>query len=137
MEINPILEIGKRDLENNQITFARRDTGEKYTKDLKIDIVKYVDELLETIQKDMYDKALSRQNKLTFTAKNLKEMELILNKQPGFIHADWCGDPECELKIKELRGCKARCITEEPLITGKCVCCGREAKHHVIWGIQY
>ena len=32
---------------------------------------------------------------------------------------------------------RSRCITDEPLVTGKCVCCGREAKHHVIWGIQY
>ena len=139
-EVNGIpirIEIGKRDIDNNQITFARRDTGEKYSKDLKIDIVKYTRELLETIQKDMYNKALSRQNKLTFTAKNLNEMELILNKQPGFIHADWCGDVSCENKIKEIKGCKSRCILEEPLITGKCVCCGKEAKHHVIWGIQY
>ena len=139
-EVNGIpvrIEIGKRDLENNQITFARRDTGEKYVKDLKIDVVKYVDELLETIQKDMYNRALARQNKLTFTAKHLSEMETILNKQPGFIHADWCGNVECENKIKEIKGCKSRCILDEPLITGKCVCCGKEAKHHVIWGIQY
>ena len=139
-EVNGIpirIEIGKRDLENNQITFVRRDTGEKYSKELKIDVVKYVSELLETIQKDMYNKALSRQNKLTFTAKNLNEMEQILNKQPGFIHADWCGNTECENKIKETKGCKSRCIIDEPLITGKCVCCGKEAKHHVIWGIQY
>ena len=89
-------------IENNQITFARRDTGEKYTKDLKIDVVKYVGELLETIQKDMYNKAIERQNKLTFKAKTLDEMELILNKQPGFIHADWCGKVECENRIKEI-----------------------------------
>ena len=139
-EVNGIpvrIEIGKRDIENNQITFARRDTGEKYTKDLKIDVVKYVDELLETIQKDMYNKAIERQNKLTFKAKTLDEMELILNKQPGFIHADWCGKAECENRIKEIKGCKSRCIVDEPLITGKCVCCGEEAEHHVIWGIQY
>ena len=139
-EVNGIpirIEIGKRDLENNQITFARRDTGEKYSKDLKIDVVKYVSELLDTIQNDMYNRALSRQNQLTFTARNLKEMESILNKQPGFIHADWCGKVECENKIKEIKGCKSRCIVDEPLITGKCVCCNSDAKHHVIWGIQY
>ena len=139
-EVNGIpvrIEIGPRDLENNKITFARRDTSEKYTEDIDIDIVKYVKELLETIQKDMYDKAVERRDKLIFTAKNLEEMEKILNTQPGFIHADWCGNVECETKIKEFKGCKSRCITEEPLITGKCVCCGKEAKYHVIWGIQY
>ena len=139
-EVNGIpirIEVGSRDLENNKITFARRDTSEKMVEDLNIDIVSYIKNLLETIQKDMYNRALNRQNKLTFTAHNMKEMESILNTQPGFIHADWCGDENCENKIKEIKGCKSRCITEEPLITGKCVCCGKTAKHHVIWGIQY
>ena len=86
----------------------------------------------------MYQRALDRQNSLTFEAKNLTEMEEILNNHPGFIHADWCGDVKCEEKIKEIKGCKSRCILDnEKLITGKCVCCQKEAKHHVIWGIQY
>ena len=139
-EVNGIpvrIEIGPRDLENNKITFARRDTSEKYTEDLNIDIVSYIKDLLEKIQRDMYNRALQRREELTFTAKDLDEMENILNTQPGFIHADWCGNIECENKIKEIKGCKSRCIINEPLITGKCVCCGKEAKHHVIWGIQY
>ena len=107
------------------------------TEDINIDIVEYAKKLLDTIQNDMYQKALDRRNSLTFIATNLEEMEKILNKQPGFIHADWCGNEECELKIKEIRGCKSRCITDGEFITGKCVCCGNDAKHHVIWGIQY
>lgn len=140
-EVNGIplrIEIGARDLENNQITFARRDTSEKTSVSLdNLDIVNKVKETLETIQNDMYNRALTRRNELTFEAHNLEEMERILNTQPGFIHGDWCGNPECELKIKEIKGCKSRCILEEKLIDGKCVCCGKEAKHHVVWGIQY
>ena len=139
-EVNGIpvrIEVGARDLANNTITIARRDTREKMQVNADMDIVSYVSELLETIQKDMYNRAKIRRDKLTFEAHNLEEMENILNTQPGFIHADWCGDVECENKIKEIKGCKSRCITDEKLITGKCVCCGREAKHHVIWGIQY
>lgn len=139
-EVNGIpvrIEIGPRDLEENKITFVRRDTSEKYTENKDIDVVSYVKELLDTIQKDMYNRAVMRRDALTFTAKTYDEMRAILDLQPGFIHADWCGDPECELKIKELKGCKSRCITDEPLVTGKCVCCGKEAHHHVIWGIQY
>ncbi len=139
-EVNGIpvrIEIGERDLKENKITIARRDTREKIVVDKDIDIVKYVSELLETIQHDMYERAIERRDKLTFTAKNLEDMENILNTQPGFIHADWCGDPNCEVRIKEIKGCKSRCITDEPLVTGKCVCCGKDAKHHVIWGIQY
>ena len=139
-EVNGIpvrIEIGPRDLEENKITFVRRDTSEKYIENKDIDVVSYVKELLDTIQKDMYNRAVMRRDALTFTAKTYDEMRAILDLQPGFIHADWCGDPECELKIKELKGCKSRCITDEPLVTGKCVCCGKEAHHHVIWGIQY
>ena len=139
-EVNGIpvrIEIGKRDLENNKITFARRDTREKMVENINIDVVDYVKNLLEKIQNNLYNRALDRRNKLTFTAKNMDDIENILNTQPGFIHADWCGSTECELKIKEIKGCKSRCITDEELITGKCVCCGNDAKHHVIWGIQY
>lgn len=139
-EVNGIplrIEIGERDLKENKVTFVRRDTREKMVEDKDLDVVKYVKDMLETIQKDMYNRALERRNKLTFEAHNLEDMEKILNTQPGFIHADWCGDPECETRIKEIRGCKSRCISDEPLIDGKCVCCGKEAKHHVIWGIQY
>ena len=140
-EVNGIpirIEIGKRDLENNNVTFVRRDTREKIVESKDIDVVSYVEKLLDTIQNDMYKSAKERMDKLTFTAHNLTDMENILNTQPGFIHADWCGDEECELKIKEIKGCKSRCILEEEkLIDGKCVCCGREAKYHVVWGIQY
>ena len=139
-EVNGIpvrIEIGQRDLENNQITFARRDTFEKITKSLDTDVVTYTKELLETIQNDMYNRALERRNNLTFEAHNLEDMTNILNKQPGFIHADWCGDSACEEKIKEIKGCKSRCILDEELVDGHCVCCGKEAKHHVVWGIQY
>ena len=139
-EVNGIplrIEVGERDLENGNITLARRDTRERITVSKDVDIISTVEDMLETIQKDMYTKALERRDNLTFTAKNLDEMEKILNTQPGFIHADWCGDPACEARIKEIKGCKSRCITNDELITGKCVCCGKEAKHHVIWGIQY
>ncbi len=140
-EVNGIpirIEIGKRDLSEGKITFVRRDTREKIIKDVNIDVISYIEELLETIQKDMYMKALERRESLTFEAHNLKEMEDILNKQPGFIKASWCGNRECEEKIKEIKGCKSRCILEnEKLIDEKCVCCGKEAKHIVYWGIQY
>ena len=140
-EVNGIpirIEVGARDLEKNKITFVRRDTREKIEKEADIDIVTYTKDLLETIQKDMFNRAKERQDKLTFEAHNLEDMEKILNTQPGFIHAMWCGDEACENRIKEIKGCKSRCIVEDgEKIDTKCVCCGKEAKHHVIWGIQY
>ena len=140
-EVNGIpvrIELGKRDLDNGIITVARRDTREKLTTTKDVEIVSYIKNLLETIQNDMYNRAKTRRDNLTFEAHNLEEMEQILNTQPGFIHAMWCGDKECEEKIKEIRGCKSRCILPDAeKIDEVCVCCGKKAKHHVVWGIQY
>jgi len=132
------IEIGMRDLEQGKITIARRDTKQKILVDANCDIEKEVRALLATIQNDMLARATARRDQMTYVAKTLAEFEKIMNTQPGFVHADWCGDPECETRIKEIRGTKSRCIDENaPLVCGKCVVCGRPAKHHVIWGIQY
>ena len=140
-EVNGIpvrIEIGKRDLEKGLITITRRDTKEKYQVSKDIDIVDYVKKLNDTIQNDMYNRALERRNSQIFEAHNLEEVEKIMNTQPGFIKAMWCGCEECELKMKEIKGTKSRCILEnaEP-IDEKCVVCGKEAKELVVWGIQY
>ena len=140
-EVNGIplrIEIGKRDLENNLVTLVRRDTREKIQIDLSSDILKNVNDMLNSIQLNLYNKALERMNSLTFNAKNLSEVEEILNNHPGFIKAPWCGNEECELKMKEIKGCKSRCILEHENVTGeKCVVCCNDAKHLVVWGIQY
>ena len=139
-EVNGIplrIEIGPRDYHEGKITFTRRDTREKIVEDINMDFSKYVSNLLETIQNDMYQRALTRRNNLTFEAKNLDEVKKIMETQPGFIKADWCGNEECELKMKEINGIKSRCITTEKPLSGKCVICGKEAKDLVIWGIQY
>ena len=74
----------------------------------------------------------------TYTATTLDEMEKIISTRPGFIKAMWCGNKECEEKIKEVKGIKSRLIPfEEEHVADKCVACGREAKHQVVWGIQY
>lgn len=140
-EVNGIpvrIEIGARDLENNHLTVARRDTREKVMLSLEEDIVSYVKNLMSEIQNNLYETARKRLEELTFEAHNTSEVENIIKNHPGFIKADWCGDQECELKMKEINGTKSRCILEHtPLIDGKCVVCGKEAKHLVVWGIQY
>lgn len=140
-EVNGIplrIEIGKRDLLKGFYTITRRDTLEKiqvYEKDNLIDIV---NNLLEKIQIDMYNKALKRMEENTYIAKNTEEIKEIINKHPGFIKTDWCGRKECEDKLKEINGLKSRCILEnEKPITGKCAVCGKKADKVVVWGIQY
>ena len=140
-EVNGIpvrIEIGARDLENNNITLARRDTKAKTTINKDTDIVTVVNSLLSDIQDNLYNRALERRNNQTYEAHTLKEVEDIMTNHPGFVKADWCGNEECELKMKEIKGTKSRCILEDhKLIDGKCIVCGKEAKHLVVWGIQY
>ncbi|MDD6878641.1 MAG: proline--tRNA ligase [bacterium] len=141
-EVNGIpirIEIGKRDLENNNITIVRRDTREKLSYSTNQNIVEIVTDLFNKIQTNLYDKALIRRNSMTFRAKNLDELKNIMEKQPGFVHGLWCGDEACELKVKEIKGTKSRCIPldKEHIDNGKCMVCGKDAKCEVVWGIQY
>ncbi|MBQ9267747.1 MAG: proline--tRNA ligase [Clostridia bacterium] len=134
------IEVGPKDLEAGQLVLARRDTREKMTVASNIDIAAYVLELLDTIHNDMFAAAKARRDAQTYTATNMKEVEEIMTNHPGFVKAMWCGDEECELKMKEIRGTKSRCIpfeNEQEHISDTCVCCGKPAKTMVVWGIQY
>lgn len=132
------IEIGPRDLENNEIIISRRDTYTKETVSLETNMVSKINGLLEMMQHDMYERARLRNIEHTYECHNLEEVRNVLATQPGFIKAMWCGDEACELKMKEIGGIKSRCIpfTQEH-ISDTCVCCGKEAKEMVIWGIQY
>ena len=131
------IEIGPKDIENNQCILARRDNGEKMTVSLD-DLETVVPELLETIQKDMFEKALAHREARTFTATNLEDFAKQLEEVPGFIKAMWCGDEACELEIKEKTGATSRCMpfTQEA-ISDTCVCCGKKADKMVYWGKAY
>lgn len=140
-EVNGIpvrIEIGQRDLKENKITFVRRDTREKIVEQADVNMVEYVKGLLENIQSNLYNRALKRREELTYECTDLEEVKKIMDTKPGFVKAMWCGDEECELKMKEIKGTKSRCILEnEKPIHDKCIVCGKEAKHLVVWGIQY
>ncbi len=140
-EVNGIpvrIEVGERDLNDGKITFARRDTYEKFVVDKTISVVDYTKDLLDKIQNNLFETAKKRMETLTYEAKSLQEVENIMNTKPGFIKAMWCGDENCELKMKEIKGTKSRCIIENhEHIDDKCVVCGKPAKDLVVWGIQY
>ncbi len=140
-EVNGIpirIEIGKRDLADDKITFVRRDTGEKMIEKANIDITTYITKLLDDIQNNLFYRAYERMQSLTYECHDLKEIEDIMANRPGFVKAMWCGNDKCEMKLKEINGTKARCILEnDKMIDDKCVVCGKKAKHLVVWGIQY
>ena len=131
------LEMGPRDIENEQVTLVRRDTQEKMI--VKIDEVEEkISELLEDIQKSMYEACKQRLKEKTTIALNMEELKKNLDENQGYVKTMWCGNQECEDKVKELTGAPSRCIPfEQENLSDKCVCCGKEAKHMVVWGRQY
>lgn len=140
-EVNGIpvrVEIGKRDFNEGFLTLARRDTREKINHNITEDVAQEVINLLDTIQKDMFEKAKQRRDELTYECHTMDEVKEIMTTKPGFVKAMWCGDEECELKMKEIRGTKSRCICEHAHpIDDKCIVCGKPAKDLVVWGVQY
>ena len=132
------IEIGKRELENNKIVVARRDNFKKEEVSLDTDLVTYFKEQIEVMHNDMFNRAKKRMEEKTYVCHNMDEIKEVMENHPGFIKAMWCGNEACEEKIKEIRGTKSRCIPfEQEKVDTKCVCCGKEAKDMVIWGIQY
>ena len=131
------IEIGPRDIENNECIIVRRDTNEKIV--TKIDkIVETIKNTLEDIHKNMYNQCKKRLEEKTTTAYNLDEFINKMNENQGFIKAMWCGSEECENKIKELTSAKSRCLPfNQEKISDTCVCCGKKADKLVIWGRQY
>jgi prolyl-tRNA synthetase len=131
------IEIGPRDIEANQAILARRDTGEKITVSLD-NIETEVTTLLETMQKDMLERAKKHRDTHTYTATTMEEFEKTVSETPGFVKAMWCGDEACELEIKEKTGATSRCMPfEQEQISDKCICCGKPAKKMVYWGKAY
>lgn len=130
------VELGKRDLENNQVTIVRRDTLEKIIVNYD-EIIEEIKKLLVIIQKDMFEKAKKRRDSMIYEAKTYDELKDIALNKPGFIKINWCGKTECEDKIKEDTTLKSRCIIEDEEVNGPCVVCGKKATTRIYVGKQY
>jgi prolyl-tRNA synthetase len=131
------LAIGARDLENNLIEVARRDTREKETRSLD-QIESYVENLLVEIQNQIFNKAKLFRDASITEVNSFAEFEEVLQTKGGFISAHWDGTPETEEKIKELTKATIRCIPlENTLEAGSCVLTGNPSKQRVLFAIAY
>ena len=131
------LEIGPKDIENNRCVVVRRDNGEKIFVSLD-ELEAKIPELLEAVRDGLYQKAIDRRAAMTFTARDYAELKDIADNKPGFIKAMWCGNRECEDKLKDELGITSRCIPfEQEHLSDTCVCCGKPAKHMLYWGKAY
>ncbi|MBO4277403.1 MAG: proline--tRNA ligase [Clostridia bacterium] len=132
------LELGPRDIENNSCVLVSRVTREKSV--ISLDgIEQAVAEALEKVRGELYERAAENLKNRTSEARSYEEFLRIAEEKSGFIKAMWCGDSACEDKIKDdTGGVKSRCIPfNEERLSDVCVCCGKPAKHMVVWGRQY
>ena len=129
--------MGPRDLENGTVELARRDTLEKEFLQ-QSDIANKVDHLLEAIQKNLFDKALTYRDDHTHRADTWEEFTDLIDNKGGFVYAHWDGTPETEEKIKEMTKATIRCIpleaTEEE---GKCILTGAASNRRVVFAKAY
>ncbi|MBW4846001.1 MAG: proline--tRNA ligase [Lachnospiraceae bacterium] len=131
------VEIGPRDISENQAVLVRRDTHEKITVSLD-EIGSKVGELLETIQNDMLERARIHRDVHTYEATDMDTFVKTVEEKPGFVKAMWCGSQECEDKIKEITGATSRCMPfKQETLADTCVCCGKPAVKMVYWGRAY
>ncbi|KAB2334717.1 proline--tRNA ligase [Cytobacillus depressus] len=131
------LEVGPKDIENNQVVLARRDTGEKIIVSM-IELESKLTEVLDDIQRNLFERAKELREQKTYKATSFDELNEIFTNKTGFVKAMWCGDQSCEDKVKEETGATSRCIPfEQEAISNECVCCGREANQLVYWAKAY
>lgn len=131
------IEIGPKDIEANQAVIVRRDTREKIVVSLD-EIEAKLGEVLEQMQADMLERARAHRDSHTYEARTYDEFKTTVEEKPGFIKAMWCGDVECENKIKEDTGATSRCMPfKQEQLSDVCVCCGKPAKSMVYWGRAY
>ena len=132
------VELGPKDIEAGKCVLVRRDTREK-TECAIEDVAQTVKELLETIQREMFERAKAHRDSHISDAHDYAEFKRAVENKPGFIRGIWCGDQACEDKIKEETTATSRCMPfeDQEHIADTCVCCGKPAHKLVYWGKAY
>ena len=132
------VEIGPKDMEKGQCCICRRDNGEKVFVALA-ELEQTVKALLDEVHEGLYNRAKKNLEDNTRVCLTLDEVKEFINTQGGFAKTMWCGELDCELKMKEEAGVTSRCmpLAQEVIGENKCVCCGKEGKHMIYWGVAY
>ncbi len=131
------LEMGPRDMENGQCVLVRRDNGEKCA--IPVDALETrVAELLEAVHNGLFERAKKNLDEHIFEAHSLAEAKALQEQHGGFIKTMWCGDVDCELKMKEEAGMSSRCMPlKQEHLDDVCPICGRKAVKSILWGVAY
>ena len=131
------VEIGPKDMEKNQCVLVRRDSGEKIFVSLD-ELESTALALLDSIHEGLFNRAKKNLEDHIFAAHSLEEAKKLQEENGGFIKTMWCGELDCELKMKEEGGMTSRCIPfEQEHLGDTCPICGRAAKKMIYWGVAY
>jgi len=132
------IELGPRDIEAGQCVIVTRHNMEKEIVPLE-NIEETIAAKLQAVRDGMYAKALENRENRTYSCTTIDEIkEALAAHGDSFVKAMWCGEEECEDKVKELTGVGSRCIPfDQENLSDVCVCCGKPAKHMVYWAIAY
>jgi len=132
------IEIGPRDLKQKEVTIVRRDTLEKQT--CKTDkVVAFVKKTMETMTKDMQEKAWKWMNEHVYRVDKLEEANRLLKKRAGIVEVLWCGNEECAHKLEEEVNARVlgTPVDLKEKVTGNCVVCGKKAKDIIRVAVAY
>lgn len=132
------LEIGPRDIEAGQCVLVTRHNREKAVVSLD-NLEAEIENKLKEVHDGLWQKAYDNRERRTYKCTTMDEIKAALEQNgDGFVKAMWCGDEACEDKVKEETGVGSRCIPfDQENISDTCVCCGKPAKHMVMWGNAY
>ena len=131
------VECGPRDLENGQCVLVRRNDGVKTVVSLT-ELEAAVAEQLELVHQGMFEKAKRNLTDHIYEAHSLEEAKALQEEHGGFIKTMWCGELDCELKMKEEAGMSSRCMPfAQEHLGDTCPICGKAAKKMIYWGVAY
>ncbi len=131
------LEVGPKDLEQNQCVLVRRDNREKRVVPLE-ELETALSETLQAVHDGLYAKAKANLESHIFAASTLEEARDLQKRNGGFIKTMWCGSEECETKMKDEAGMSSRCIPfAQEHLGDTCAICGKKAEKMLYWGVAY
>jgi prolyl-tRNA synthetase len=129
--------IGPKDIENGVVEIARRDTREKTSVPVE-GVAQYIQDLLETIQQNLFNRALAYREEHITAVNSWEEFKAVLEQKGGFVAAHWDGTPETEEKIKEETKATIRCIPlNNAQESGACVYSGQPSSQRVLFALAY
>ena len=130
------IEIGPKDLENNSLVVVKRNSKDKKNISINENPVDQIVKELDIMQDELFETAKSKQSKMIYESNNYKKLCERLNKERGFVKVDWCGNRDCEDKVKDETGADIRLIEDEN-INSLCIVCEKNATNSVYFAKSY